>query len=173
MTEIDWSKAPEGATHYYAGLDSCICRHWIKSACNERHWMDTGGEMSQWRRDPAPVDLSLTVCRPSPIWSGTGLPPVGMILQVAPRFKQELGTVKVVGFNGRSIVCVRTDGDDIGSYRGFLPDELIAIRTPEQIAADEREAAITEFCELIGRNGTDFVRATLARIYDAGYRRKP
>jgi hypothetical protein len=103
-------------------------------------------------------------------WSGEGLPPVGAVLQVAPQFKSESGTVEVVGSHEARIVCVRLDGDEIGSYRSFLANELVPIHTPEQIAEDERHAAIQHMVlQSLGR--CDCIGA--AYIYDVGYRRSP
>lgn len=120
---IDWSKAPEDATHY--GFY-------------------------------APPTL--------PTWNGEGLPPVGAVCEL-----QDATEVRILAHTKRAGAPVAvyqcTDSESIEAYTAsfFRP-----IRTPEQIAAEEREKAIEEIASLIGR-GTFSQDA--AAIYDAGYRK--
>jgi hypothetical protein len=170
MTGIDWSKAPEGATH------------WEPKGQHAESWMRLDGDV--WFFRSVDTDrwcqsfvenprISRMMLRPQPsAWNGTGLPPAGTVCEV--NVKGELWARAEIKYQGKNITVWLWESEST-TQAEFAKDPISLgfrpIRTPEQIAADEREAAITEFCELIGRNGTDFVRVTLARIYDAGYRK--
>lgn len=165
MSEIDWDKAPEWATkHGYAGLD----RHQV--------WMDDckytycdgrqDGMVFDFGRGLASRSIqnidSITE-RPSPAWSGEAICPVGVSIEWFSPVYGWLGG-KVIGHDGTVTVVAHNDG-----YTGCHPHEVRPIRTPEQIAADEREAAIKEMSETINTPFSfDWV---FAKLYDAGWRK--
>ena len=179
MSDIDWSKvndtavaalvATKGNVHYpsiefVAGYHRLGCMIRATSA-------DDGRSLS------APSDCWYLVERPA-VWSGEGLPPVGIECEVEwceewhqceviAHFEQRCGTVA-------AFTVVRSDGAK--SLDALTADCFRPVRTPEQIAAEEREEAINEMLALdpylpnatLGMmSRADFCRA----LFDAGYRR--
>lgn len=106
-------------------------------------------------------------------WDGAGLPPVGAECEVKNDISGEWDAVDEVlvhttigGVN--TAVCKRND-------RVFLARavDLRPIRTPEQIAAEEREKHISDICMIFDRDpNSPTNRNHAARLYDAGYRKQ-
>lgn len=170
MNEIDWSKAPEGYPLWIEDLN--------KRIIDQSGWHRDGGDKYVdrcgrfWRKG-----LSATYRvheRPAaPSWSGEGLPPVGVVCEAK---WGRSGWSRCVVFahkpNANSGVDVLVDVD--GDWTFFnKPSMFRPIRIPEQVAADEREAAICEMASYCGYAGQPNVEAldALARLYDAGYRK--
>lgn len=172
---IDWSKAPEGATHW-------------EPTGPEFHegWMrKVGDKWSYWLEGSKVWGLSGPACyvsaereatfepRPQEPWNGKGLPPVGTVCE-------HYGTaddlawleVEVIGHgnvDGRNVAFFRYGtGSPRFTVSYSTANNFRPIRTPEQIAAEEREKAIEEMC---------FAEETLTvkqakALFDAGYRRQ-
>lgn len=171
MNEIDWSKAPEGATHWsppygrFVGL-------WAKLDGDQ--WFYREPRATRWHAGLHPRADEQYVARPQPTpWSGEGLPPVGTVCEVNDarndtwtRVDQVLASASL---SGRDVAVFR-----IGDYIAYSPaDRFRPIRTPEQIAADEREKAIAEMAQAVGLGGQPCVFGLdyIAALYDAGYRK--
>ena len=168
MSEIDWSKAPEGASHYVIG--------WGFFKLDLAGWFICDDGEKVWRKTPyqSPDNFSWwsnAVERPSPAWSGEGLPPVGVVCEVD--WCEEWHKCEVIAhFQQRcGMVAAFTVeiSDGAKSLDAFGADSFRPIRTPEQIAADEREAAIEEMTQIINKNLANTIAASA--IYDAGYRK--
>lgn len=175
-SKIDWSKAPEGASHYVIG--------WGFFKLDLAGWFICDDGEKVWRKTPyqSPDNFSWwgnAVERPSPSWIGEGLPPVGVVCEynAMPIGKPEKWhKVEVVYVSGWVIVlrCIEApDGHEAGNGVEIAVDvdsstlkDVRPIRTPEQIAADEREAAILDIYQTICIS-----RAQAEAIYDAGYRK--
>lgn len=172
--QIDWSKAPEGATHRGA-------INWFKSDGGKVYTFDG----AVWH----PVSWEIWQLAPfakRPIihadeWSGEGLPPVGVVCEVRNKtpgycaFPWEKCTIALtnIGANGCVQICTI---DHRGDFAIYYPEvdiiQFRPIRTTEQIAADERSKAIDEMVKALGMDdpGTaEYIRCGL--IYDAGYRK--
>jgi hypothetical protein len=167
MTDIDWIKAPEGATHYLADnakYDWSAC--WYKFSDNQ--WMAISvGNRHLWIADNDQVDLFVPMLIAKPgTWNGTGLPPVGTVCEGGRARTGAFNECVVVAHRNGMAIAVFTDQEELQWVSEFRP-----IRTPEQIAADERDAAIGELVRLYKYGYRNQVG--LAAIYDAGYRRKP
>ncbi len=163
MSEIDWSKAPEGATHYCpgnrlfykfdgAGRGQCTSRGARWASCGDR------GDYEPGELTPRPS---------SPAWNGEGLPPVGTSIEWFSPIYGWIGG-RVVGHDGSATVVVHNDG-----YTGCWPHEIRPIRTPEQIAAEEREKAVQEMLNRFAIYDIPRVpwENLFQQIYDAGYRK--
>lgn len=166
MTEIDWSKAPEGAQYYCyrnglfykfdaAGYGLCTRPDGSWFPCADKD------DYEPWELTPIP---------PSPVWSGEGLPPVGARIEWFSPIYAWLGG-RVVGHDGTVTVVVHNDG-----YTGCHPHEIRPVRTPEQIAAEEREKTVDALCyEIIMHYGypknAEAYRALATKLHDAGYRK--
>lgn len=180
MSEIDWSKAPEGATHYAPKREeNCMYRavFWrIVGNIGVEAWSINDDGSLQHHGSPAWIasDLSRLIPRPvAPAWSGDGLPPVGI------ECEDDAGNqVLIVAhhINGTHAIFAESLTDGLlyyGSAGEFRP-----IRTPEQIAADERAAEIRAMGRVIAADEerrrvccATCARAAVEAIYDAGYRK--
>ncbi|MGY1448754.1 hypothetical protein ACW582_16355 [Pseudomonas chlororaphis] len=108
-------------------------------------------------------------------WTGEGLPPVGTVCEA--RIYDGTGNLawfecRVIHHHPRhegSAAIAHGNEELLGWSSDFRP-----IRTPEQIAAEEREKAIEEMAAVAHRQGQPFVtkREMAARLYDAGYRKQ-
>lgn len=184
--KIDWSKAPEGATHYCLGsTDGTHWRDYSEQAA--KYWID-----GEWRQHPFTSAGCLEcgighVERPAaPTWNGEGLPPVGTVCQVTKNNKHEFLTQ----FNGKHVRIVAHDDSAPGNpvavfrvlgetkrteadYHGLVASCFEPLKTAEQIAAEEREKAITEMAVLMDRDpNSDYIRMRAGILYDAGYRKQ-
>ncbi|MFG8224647.1 hypothetical protein ACEOQ5_28140 [Pseudomonas aeruginosa] len=158
---IDWTKAPEGATHYHIGDDINPWRK-IKDTVAYEHYRGKWLKVNSFNEGCMP-DYYVPI--PQETWDGQGLPPVGAkCLTDRNDFRREV-TILCHG-KTRTFVFDHVIQNEICLLlkdRVFLP-----IRTPEQIAAEEREKAIEEMC---------FAEETLTvkqakALFDAGYRRQ-
>lgn len=173
MPEIDWSKAPEGATH---------CAPAVGTNSRPVFWRVTGGvarECWAMAMDFSSVRDHFTygpdgcmgyfhecaIERPAP-WAGEGLPPVGEIIEW---LDGEYLPVIVVGHHQGAVVAV--DEDDprrvfIGKKPCYRP-----IRTPEQIAAEEREKEVNRMVATTSMLDKTWARKVCESLYDSGYRK--
>lgn len=178
--EIDWSKAPEGATHYLPEIKSWHpC--WVKRESGNWYTMIADGFDTSWDVDGDFEEAKHYIIPRPTAWAGEGLPPVGarVVLDdsqhtVFADYQEMIGVeVEVLaafkspaGFD--MIACAFPDGL-CGCFRAEMA------RTREQIAAEEREKAITELAaELAGHWSAEAVatqRDMAAYLYDAGYRK--
>ncbi|HFN5073991.1 TPA: hypothetical protein ACHFZB_001795 [Pseudomonas aeruginosa] len=169
---IDWSTAPKGATHWEpSGPD--FNKGWMKKEGNEWFYWSEGS--NRWFQGKLSCNVSAEreatfEARPQEAWDGQGLPPVGAkCLTDRNDFLREV-TILCHG-KTRTFVFDHVSQEEICLVlkdRVFLP-----IRTPEQIAAEEREKAINQMISDAGyvdpKIGT-FV--AMGNLYDAGYRRQ-
>lgn len=179
MSGVDWSKAPEGATHHYAGdnepwrkIEGCFLYAWLGA-----RWIRQAG---------CPPDPKYYTERPAPAWSGEGLPPVGTVCEFTGHTHcREDPTDKDLHAGARvHIIAHFKDGDlDLAAFtfNPNNPDRGTAcvsqgafgcfrpLRTPEQIAAEDREKAIKDMFHVMQGMGDDLDCAR--RLYDAGYRK--
>lgn len=166
MKEIDWSKAPQWATHY--GPDSdCYCESWYQVI---------DGKIVAFSEADSAVCVRQQAnqgeCFYHPIedliarWTGEGLPPVG--------------TVCEAWHNGcaQGVVQVRYSGGCMVLWNVKLKHEQCSasenytfnpIRTPEQIAAEEREKAIDAIQDDLSLSPE--CRYIAKRVYESGYRK--
>lgn len=175
LKEVDWSKAPEGATHYNAEL-GCP---WLKEtpasyfAEDKKVWVKYGSNRF------ATDDLRNAVKRPQE-WDGVGLPPVGTICMLNDcgamnaYYAHHAGKkLKIIAHatssKGNILAVYMVIGED--EFHG-LTDNLNfkPIKTPEQIESEERLHAIDEMLDFVvpGR----LYREAMGLLYDAGYRKQ-
>jgi hypothetical protein len=179
METIDWSKAPEGATHYLKEPDAPRREYWVKVEKDGLGFCRFGFEPDGFR--PWAVDyerfLAFMIPRPptQPAWSGEGLPPAGCKVEYLTYGNEWKGGTYVGQFNGQ-MVC---GCDDSGVVGVVGSGQLRPIRTPEQIAAEEREAAVAMACAdisqamqaMTGCVITDSAVKVIRAMIDEGYRK--
>lgn len=109
-----------------------------------------------------------------PAWSGEGLPPAGTVCEwLDPDSGRWLKSV--IAFLSSWVIVVRgicphPDGPvDIAFDLNKIHPKFRPIRTPEQIAAEEREGSIHEMVDHLKRWNT--VQDLCGDLYDAGYRK--
>ena len=106
---------------------------------------------------------------PQETWNGQGLPPVGIECE----FSLNLGSIgwaegRVIGHDGVFAVISHK-----GEYHPRNENGVRPIRTPEQIAAQERRNSIIHLANiLIDSRGHCNEYSQAKAIYDAGYRRQ-
>ncbi|MBP3934696.1 MAG: hypothetical protein J6D44_12635 [Pseudomonas sp.] len=106
----------------------------------------------------------------APAWAGIGLPPVGTVCEAKTTRGWSRGTIIAHGLPPKENIAVwQEDGERISLG---VKEYFRQIRTPEQIAAEEREIAIRNMLHEPGvttdHSVADF---TCAALYDAGYRK--
>lgn len=146
-------------------------------------WRESAVTRAQWQ---AAADA--LKAESSPAWVGVGLPPIGIDVEVFagyshPRFDRFIGhKVHIVAhdvINGVPVAVFRmpVDGDDTDQdYHAMVAGSFRPIRTPEQIAAEDRMNSAKIFYSLVFPEGKwhkldDSARESWAAIYDAGYRK--
>ncbi len=176
-SKIDWSKAPEVATHYAVGSVSPFEMRdgddWFFWSARSRKWVKLHGVFGNERFKEQALEI---IQRPStPSWSGEGLPPVGVVCEV---FNRELSNPEwekcTILFAGKHRFLY--DSESCAERCGYIENlEFRPVRTTEQIAADEREAAIKEMMSHIyaclPRECWDESGPACFALYDAGYRK--
>lgn len=170
MKEIDWSKAPEDATHCVPEEYLECAKCWIKF--DGVIWFyyypyaDAGWKL--WPKTSVDKASHLFIERPKEqAWDGRGLPPVGTVCEVQ-RSNMRWYRCKIFAVRGREALfdlesdC--SDSWDSADLSCFRP-----IKTQEQLAAEEeREKAIDAIYDILYTSNT-WTTAAVA-LYDAGYR---
>ncbi len=173
---IDWSKAPEGATHWEPGSRIC-CTGWMKKEWGKWFWWSK--ESKEWvctSNVPAKRETTFEA-RPQDTWNGQGLPPVGTVCEYRHMIWPEYRPCEIRYISEESLVAY--DDAQEQFYRTY--DMLFRpVRSPEQIAAAERWAAIQQMLAFVDVNygagelmsPKEYVETAVAALYDAGYRRQ-
>lgn len=168
--QIDWSKAPEGVTHYVVGSVSPFEMRdgddWFFWSARPGKWVKLHGVFGNERFKERALEI---IQRPATqSWSGEGPPPVCEFVE----FLQD-------GFGWRQGMVICCDMGKVIVRHGeqhavCLKGDVRPLRTPEQIAADEREAAIQEMRKVHNQSiiESDYRDVCpFSVLYDAGYRK--
>jgi len=140
--QIDWSKAPEGATHYYPPTEEWYLAGY---GCAPLVWTGMWCKAFQFaQREHKCIERPTT-----PSWSGEGLPPVGVVCDV---FNRELSNPEwekcTILFAGKHRFLY--DSESCAERCGYIENlEFRPIRTPEQIESDARIKAAQEWLKSI------------------------
>lgn len=112
-----------------------------------------------------------TKIQAEPEWSGEGLPPVGVEIEVkhkdaTPEWaRPDFYKAEIVAI-GKQLVIFAAEATGCETVGKIEDYEFRPVRTPEQIAAEKRDAAIKEMQRLVGSCNT----FPFAELYDYGYR---
>ncbi|HCT8054159.1 TPA: hypothetical protein OT937_002198 [Pseudomonas aeruginosa] len=163
---IDWNTAPEGATHWEpAGLE--FHEGWMKKEGNGWFFWGLGAEW-KYGGDVSAEREATFEARPQEAWDGQGLPPVGVRVSVFDDGDLVYGH----GESGEVIAHVEDCAVIRMSY-GLGCFTAKNLRTPEQIAAEERRKSILHLANLlIDSRGQCNEYSQAEAIFDAGYRRQ-
>ncbi len=165
---IDWSKAPEGTTHYHIAEDINPWRK-IEGTVAYEHYRGKWLRVNSFNEGCMP---GYYVPIPQETWNGQGLPPVGTVCIVEPH-NTMWGFSSTSGYE-RKILAYYGEYVWLGHAETPLETTRIdkvdfrPIRTPEQIAAEERAKAIEEMCFAVETLTVKQAKA----LYDVGYRRQ-
>jgi len=178
MSKVDWSLAPEW----------CNCHGYIGNT-EFQVWFDAfsyqyvkSGKRYQFEEyeNYALADICrITERKKLAAWSGQqdGLPPVNTVCNYMRNYKREGSEyvkARVLHHDGGSVIVRILEGDGKGSLKESRGGDcgghsiFLAIKTPEQLAAEQRETAIREFMDIVG---TD-CRVTAGKAVDAGFKRE-
>ncbi|HHM4988857.1 TPA: hypothetical protein ACRL4Y_005503 [Pseudomonas aeruginosa] len=172
---IDWTKAPEGANKAgFTGPDNYLQFYRIPGMFGD---YDFWSENNGWRGTDFPTCANQLFERPAKVeWDGQGLPPVGTVCEWhGPNSDGPDGWVytesKVVAYTDDGLFICMQKPSCWPVVQRIDNCEFRPIRTPEQIAAEERETGISEMQTITDGAGPT-VYAKLSALYDAGYRRQ-
>lgn len=176
MSDVDWSKAPEGATHYAPRReDNCMYRPVFWRVVGDRGveaWAINADGSLQHYAAPAWMsdDLSRLIPRPAtPQWNGEGLPPVGAVVEAFYMgIPQGVVTVRYAG-QCMILWSGERNSEQCGAAEHYL---FRPIRTPEQLAAEAREKAVEEMWSVYWQPHAVTAKEGLGLLYDAGYRKQ-
>ncbi len=170
---IDWSTAPEGATHWEPTGPE-FHEGWMKEEGGKWFWWSKGSK--EWVETfsvPAKREATFEA-RPQETWDGHGLPPVGTNCEY--RSNDGWLQCEVVAHRNNAAVVLNHHYE-----ADFVPpQDLRPLLTPEQIAAAERWATIQQMLAFADVNygagelmsPKEYVETAVAALYDAGYRRQ-
>lgn len=172
---IDWSNAPEGATHWDLGMNSRVAG-WMKLDNGIWYWWpvkDAKCDM-KWHAslNHHKIEIERFIARPSD-WAGEGFPPVGLEVECTFDNWGYWLKGKVLCYGKKMIFMEQESSKGDGRFEGSMnPDgiKFRLIRTPEQIAAEERAKAIREMMDLA--TCRDTMADLCGELYDAGYRKQ-
>lgn len=129
-------------------------------------YMTANVTKTQWQ---AAVDALYPPLELPEEWNGSGLPPVGTVceMHIDDGDFWAIGKVVAHAVLSDETVAVAHNESEVfhGSDGNFRP-----IRTPQQIAAEERESCIVRMTNDAG-NASSLAQRVYADLYDAGYRK--
>lgn len=103
-------------------------------------------------------------------WDGAGLPPVGTICENV--FPGEIWLEVIIIAHDGDMAVFRLNNSERLNYFGDTKQHFRPIRTPEQIAAEDREKAVGEMCRITDSHIRSTMGDAFRKIYDAGYRKQ-
>lgn len=162
--KIDWSKAPEGAMVLLKHVRDNHYAWAVSHAEESDAWMV---ERTGFRFRLMKDCWRVVSTRPTTTsWSGEGMPPVGVVCMAGCE------QVVIVAHHCNGIHAIYAESESDGLLYYGEPNEFRPISTPEQIAADEREAAIDEMLAATQAPGSCISLRVCEHLYDAGYRKE-
>lgn len=176
METIDWSKAPEGYPVWLEFLPKALeADHerrrtggeWVKD-CGDRFETMRG---TFWTKPEEGFYRVYQRPTTQPAWSGKGCPPAGVLCEaksMARGVERDWFSATVLYSSPYTVVLDDYQAGEFVAHPATM--QFRPIRTPEQIAAEEREAAVAAMVAVLGVSGS---RDTyiMQRLYDAGYRK--
>lgn len=164
---IDWSKAPEGATHF-APADSkqSLRACWYKINEYTREFIPEDMNPDFWQ--PQQRHRVELIARPTSEWVGDGCPPAGTSCEFSYHKYPEMWRVGVIRYISKNTCVI-----EVGEAREVIEHpttlKFRPIRTIEQIAASARNKAAAEMSE--ATQGAKDWHEAFKMLHDKGYRR--
>lgn len=181
---IDWSKAPEDATHagnspYEKGVVTWF--KGISDPTSRNHFMNAGS-MNAWAISSENLSAWYLIERPKKqeAWDGVGLPPIGIECELHhSTWAESHWEKRVILYAGDSYLVTTEIGcnDERSSYireMTFRP-----IKTAEQLAEEEKKKVIDDMQRIYEESMLDYSsrlghasRPAIKALYEAGYRKQ-
>lgn len=179
---IDWSKAQDWViAHALYAFGGEISEVWVGEDKYQRldqpKSFPYGGGVGDSRHNPCRYQFRYETLRPA-AWAGEGLPPVGTVCEsMWNESRDEWFKAKVFGVNEHGQPIFRWEegvkkyeyqASPLAGHQGnpyFRP-----IRTPDQIAAEQRDHAVAEMSQAT-QGAKDWADA-FRMLHDAGYRKQ-
>jgi hypothetical protein len=157
--EIDWSQAPEGATHH----DPHCPPHWWRLSPGK---LEFYGSQGKWLISGYPVEKARNELTPRPDqWDGWGLPPVGTVCEMTDETSTGWVEVEIIAQH-RGFSIGWCDKREM-VYFSSKPGEFRPIQS-------ERDRVITKMqVASQGEIGAPISATQAINLYDAGYRKMP
>lgn len=189
---IEWSKAPEDATHagnspYEKGVIT-----WFKGISDpaSRNYFMNSGSMNAWAISSENLSAWDLIERPNKqeAWDGEGLPPAGLDVEVMqggfPSVAFDWQACKVlainIGSDERPQVITRDFHGDIAIYYPGIDSVYFRpIKTAEQLAEEEKKKVIDDMQRIYEESILGYSsrlghasRPAIKALYEAGYRKQ-
>jgi len=152
----------------YAGADAGEVERLVAANTEyARRHLELQGEVERLRQEVASIDKKLRGSDEH--WNGEGLPQAGDECEARIGVQKNWRQVKIK-FIGDEMLVAQVGDKELCwrlEYCTFRP-----VRTPEQIAADERAAAIEEMWATYWKPEVQTAFEGLGLLYDAGYRKQ-
>lgn len=164
---IDWSKAPEGCIGAFARIISKTAFFVFSKRPSD--YSSREGYEGEGEDGPYHVFSEYWEWIDKP-WDGQGLPPTGLLVEWKAGLDHEWRRVTVLAYANGDAWLQPEDGD---SFIVGNPANFRRIRTPEQIAAEERSKECDRIFAILSSVEREGNRSDMAEaLYDAGYRRQ-
>jgi len=162
----DWSKAPNGCTHYGPDTDDWGNAWYMLVGGEFLHWWQ-----DSWEKEPWMDAERISQLIPRPVqWRGPqdGLPPVGTEVEI--RSGKEWYKAKVIAHGTeRNAHIAILQADDWIAVRGSDAEGVRPIQSDRDRAIEEMHKIAVDAC---GHEAGLIPRINIARaLYDAGYRK--
>lgn len=181
---IDWSHAPEGATHWDTGMNNRVAG-WMRLDGGIWYWWPAEGAFSCPKKWHASLNQHMVksegfIARPT-YWTGEGLPPVGTVCEVEVATDADSADKRPEGWHKTTVLAHYAPyGDELQvavcpvnrKVYQRIAECFRPIRTPEQIASDERETACRQLLKDCYQDENSFALIQAGRLYDAGWRKQ-
>ncbi|CAI8909061.1 MULTISPECIES: hypothetical protein [Pseudomonas syringae group] len=180
---IDWSKAPEGATHWDKGLEGAVAG-WMRLDEGQWYWWPVDGAQCERKwfacLTPKQPKSDKYIARPSG-WNGEGLPPVGTEVEVhrgkcvwIEKDEWQIGkTAKVMSsFENSLELGMAAIQFESGHCECILAECLRPIRTAEQIEADQKKQEVKELMIILGSVESAAYKDIAIAIQQANFRKQ-
>jgi hypothetical protein len=174
--EIDWSKAPDWAKQVgETRTGRHIC--WIGDDLygyvgqEPKHYDLAKGPGYPGHRCLDEFEIIADRPKVEP-WNGEVLPPVGVPIEYRRRYAPNgvWHQTQINFLSGQHVIYCDSDGEEVRDNPSDI--EFRPIRTPEQIAAEERKVGIQALLDTFNSNFEGHVLDGLSAIWDDGYRKQ-
>lgn len=168
---VDWGNAPEGATHW-----DPVDKNWLRQFSGTcLTWLNgSGWSIKGWQYPHILSEMERLIQRPpQQPWCGGDTPPVGTICERNIEGDRWVRTKVIAHYE---LGCVVAYQDIESPYSlGWCKraSDFRPIRTPEQIAEDEKWKTVDEMLAILKIDEKDpEFRYICAALYCAGYRKQ-
>ena len=184
---IDWSKAPEDATHagnspyekgvitWFKGISDPASRNYFMNEGSMNAWAISSENLSAWHLIERP--------KKQEAWDGEGLPPEKCDCEVlwssdtgeyvtATVLAHDQGGAIVRYTSGKNKGCISEQIVGCFNFKGCQIPNFRPIKTAEQLAEEEREKAIADMMEVTSDGISCIGQDDALALYKAGYRKQ-